>query len=255
MSHAEAIERYWRPDAGRSYQEVFDQFPRTSDAYNDPGQPLVVACIDEGMPRGKNVAFIAGSGVLEEPSVIDPVLGANNIDGMTSHAGCGAAALAAQGAGFPGNPDEFGDRFSQEKAHALGVPYDGRITPTDMTRPPDFHVADTFYLDGTGQGFNPNLVNGAPVGFVHSRGIFGDPEMGQRQVALGINIAMGAHGFGDRFTSEHPFNVVVITDSRPGSVPLDTLLTEARTVASGNPRVRVHSVTLKERPRPQSRPV
>ncbi len=244
MSHTESLEQYWKPEPERDYQRTFDQAPQIQHAYNEPGQPVVVACIDEGMPRGRNVAFIAGSGILEEDSVIDPLLGSGAIHGMTSHAGCGAAALAAREAGFQGDSDAYGETFAQTKAEALGIPYEGSITASDMRRPAHVHIADTFYVDGTARGFNPNLVDGAPLGFVHSRGIFGSAEVGQRQVELGIAIAMGPHGFGERFTTEHPFHVVVITDNQPGSVPLGTLLQEAEAVAAGNPRVKVHGVTI-----------
>jgi hypothetical protein len=253
MAHAEVLERYWVPDELRDYEAIFHPFYRTPDAYNDLNEPLVIACIDEGMPLGKNVAFIAGSGILEDQEELDHILQKLKLYGITSHAGCGAAAKAAEGTEFQSTPDAFGDIFSGNKAHELGIKYvdpknDGRLTAKDMTRPEEGHIADTFYLDGTKQGFNPNLVKGAPKGFVHSRGIFGSPEIGKRQIELGVGIAMGAHGFGNRFTQEHPFNVVVITDNRPGSVPLDTLLAEANEVIGGNSRIKLHGVTLKERP-------
>lgn len=241
MLNTESIERYWDP-RGVDYQALFDMSPRTHHAYNQPDQPLVVVCIDEGMPKNViNVAFIAGSGILEES------LDLSQIQGLTSHEGCGAARLSATNTKFEGNPDEFGHTYAKDTAKRLAIPYEGVITAEDMTRPTAFHIADTFYLDGTREGFNPNVIQHAPVGFVHSRGIFGDPEIGKRQMDLGIAIATGAHGFGDRFTPDNPFNIVVITDKKPGSVPQGTLLAEAREVMNGNLKIKIHTVTLKSR--------
>ncbi|HWY79230.1 MAG TPA: hypothetical protein VNW29_02640 [Candidatus Sulfotelmatobacter sp.] len=235
------IEHYLDPRIV-NYQAFFEMSPETSRAYNEPYQPLVVVCIDEGMPRGTNGAFIAGSGILEKQDI-----DFSRIEGLTSHEDCGAARLAAANAKYRGGSDKFGQLYVREIASRLDKQYEGVITSDDMTRPREFHIADTFYLDGTAQGFNANLVPSAPIGFVHSRGIFGDPGVGKRQLALGISIAMEVHTFGQRFSSAHPFNVVVITDTRPDSVPLDTLLTEATAVVNSNPRIKIHGVTLQEK--------
>lgn len=168
----------------------------------------VLCCIDEGTPFGDMRS--AGSGILMEggdrEKFIEELKRAG-VKEVTSHAGCGAAALYREKMGLTGKSvDEVAQEGARKIAEELGVPYKGHLT--ELARPKDFHNARVVYVDGTGL-FNPSAVEGLPAGFVISRK-FMTSEQARAEVGVAMSIAFGDHGFGKKFSDKDPLVVVTI---------------------------------------------
>lgn len=167
-----------------------------------------LCCIDEGTPQGDMRS--AGSGILmegEDRSIFLENLKKAGVKEVTSHEGCGAAALYKEKMGIiDKSVDEVAQEGARRIAEELGVPYKGHIT--ELARPKEFHNARVVYVDGTGS-FNPSVVEGLPAGFVVSRK-FMTPEQAKTEIAIAMSIAFGDHGFGKKFSEKEPLVVVAI---------------------------------------------
>ncbi|MBI4435202.1 hypothetical protein HY630_00880 [Candidatus Uhrbacteria bacterium] len=171
-------------------------------------QDHTLCCIDEGAPFGDMRS--AGSGILtqgEERATFIANLKAGGVKEVTSHTGCGAAALYREKMGITDRSvDEVAQEGARRIAEELGIPYKGHITELD--RPKEFHNARVVYVDGTGS-FNPSVVEGLPAGFVVSRK-FMTPEQAKTETSIAMSIAFGDHGFGKKFSHEEPLIIVAI---------------------------------------------
>ncbi len=175
-------------------------------------------CMDEGTPGG---IHMAGSGILDKRAATELVRRAG-VTGISSHAGCGAAALFARREGLdPSKADEYGIVWAKELADDAGVPYVGHIGSESMARPAELHIARVAYFDGTGQ-FDPSQVKDLPSGFVISRK-FMEAPYAKQEADIAVSIALGEHGFGDRLTEESPFYLVAVGDGRPGGLSREAL--------------------------------
>ncbi len=214
-------------------------------------------CIDEGVAHLKTEAegkmFMAGSGILYPAKSwadrLDRVarlfikLGVKKV---TSHGGCGAAKLAWQ----RDNPDldlakvakDSFDTYGVEWTRALSVKINElkrdnnlpgevdyqHIEPQVLVRPKEFHNARVAYFDGTGQ-FNPDRLTNLPMGFVIN--YKADSELGETdeeknypwtELEVATGIALGNHGFGNKFTTENPFLILAIAEDEDELVKLKT---------------------------------
>lgn len=170
-----------------------------------PVSDRVLRCIDEGMPGGFH---LRGAGVLHPFETVYEWLHDERLSGVTSHARCGGAALAARRLGLdPAKADAFGIEFATQVAAKLRVPYLGHVD-AEMKRPKGFHPARAIYVDGVGQ-FNPTALQKLPCGFTVSRQI-ATADVAAEEVGFCIETAFGEHGFGDRFTRESPLLLLVI---------------------------------------------
>jgi hypothetical protein len=69
------------------------------------------------------------------------------------------------------------------------------------------------YFDGTGK-FNPSAVKEMPAGFMCSSPKLGlSDEYCQKELAILCGIALGVHGFGERFSRENPFYIIVSAEN------------------------------------------
>lgn len=237
-----SLEQYWAEsqtifskinDMGlASYME---SVPNLSDAFKLEDHS--VRCIDEGTPGG---IHIAGSGILlstedkknELERIIEELRGAG-VDGIYSHEGCGAAKLYLSG--LPkeeqGKKDytEHAKDWAAKLAGILGVPYKGHIT--DLKRPKEFHNARIAYFDGTGK-FDPFKTPEIPDGFIISR-YYLDPDYAKAELAVALSIAMGDHGFGEKFTKDSPFIIAPIEKfkTRREGISMEEMMRDAEDVA------------------------
>jgi len=201
------------------------EFPDLKHAFLDKLECVV--CMDEGTAHkdigGEAKLCMAGSGILypasSEEERVQKVANLFNVLGIkdvTSHGGCGAAGLAFR-RDFPGvtptpeQVDEYAKSWSEkvdEEINRLGSESEYKhIEAGDMERPAEFHTARVAYYDGIG-GFNPNKEIGLPMGFVISRHyVPADYVAEELQIAVGI--AFGGHGFGDLFSKDLPFIVII----------------------------------------------
>ena len=162
-------------------------------------------CMDEGTPGGYHYA---GSGILREKEEVVAEFKAAGVKKITSHDGCGAAALYAKANGIDvSEADVYGKKFAQEIAARLGLPYE-HISAEQMNRPKEFHVSRIAYYDGTGR-FDYQAAKELPAGFIISRGIQKD-SASIEEAKVAFNIATGDHGFADKINTENPFVFVVV---------------------------------------------
>lgn len=213
QEHEAQLEHEWKRQSAeleailnRGMQAYADNMEGVEAAFET--QDHTLCCIDEGTPGGDMRS--AGSGILVEGE--DRVkflaeLKRAGVEEVTSHAGCGAAALYREKMGITDKSvDEVAQEGARKIAEELGVPYKGHIT--ELARPKEFHNARVVYVDGTGS-FNPSVVEGLPAGFVISRR-FMTPEQARAEAGIAISIAFGDHGFGKKFTEKEPLVVVTI---------------------------------------------
>ena len=92
------------------------------------------------------------------------------------------------------------------------------ISGEEMVRPKEFHNACAVWFDATGK-FNPDKIGSSiPKGFLidykvsSSTGREEDKGYPFAELQVAINIALGDHGFGGKFTKENPFTIVVIAN-------------------------------------------
>lgn len=239
----QGIGELWQKSGGNNlltkenFQDLYDSLDSNQIAFQLDDKNL--RCIDEGTPGG---IHLAGSGILYHGVINDLQ---NKVTGVYSHAGCGAAKLYTEKNNIEtDDPDEVGDQRAKKIAEELHVPFLGRITSDQMSRPEGFHDARVIYYDGTGH-FDPSKVSGLPKGFLVSRQLIQDPGYAIQEVEIAIGIAMGDHGFGVLFSKETPLYLVAVTNSDITSIPLETLLDELEEVIAGeNNRVAVDTIQV-----------
>jgi hypothetical protein len=180
-------------------------------------------CIDEGCPGG---VHLAGSGILLGEEAVK-IARAAGVTAVTSHEECGAALLAAKRAGVA-DAETYAKDFSSRLAKRLGLFYD-HLPISGMARPVGLHVARAVYYDGTGH-FDPSRCGALPPGFVISRRYL-TPVAARRECEIAVNIALGPHGFGERFSPTHPLLLVGIADPAAPWLPVGALRSELAAIA------------------------
>jgi len=191
----EVMQKIYRTGA-RSY---FESLPDLVKAFSPHDR--WIRCIDDRTPGGYHSA---GSGILRKEEEVLASFRAAQVQGITSHDGCGAAAMYAQKNSLTSNPDEYGKRWSEQIAGKLGVPY----KHIEISKP---HNARICYYDGT-RRFNFSNVDSLLPGFIVSRRIQ-DSATSINEAEITANIALGDHGFGKLITEDRPFVVVAIGQS------------------------------------------
>lgn len=227
------------------WQDLFEALPGRHQALAlVPGAATYLVCIDDrlvgipSLPAPANYVHMAGEGILNPHAQADLQ---GRIAGVVPHEGCGAKALyCVQRQITTGDPDTVGMQAVDRLAAALGVPVVQRITRAEIA---PIHFARAVYYDGTGR-FDWSRVLGLPPGFVVSRGLLSDSAYAQTEVTVAMDIALGGHGFGARFTAAMPLYVVAVTDQGPASLPMETLVQELQEVAQGRPAVQVETLLI-----------
>jgi hypothetical protein len=221
-----------------------------------------ITCIDAGVVMagsGKSGLALAGSGILfpagswaERLARVADLCLAVGVREVTSHEGCGAAALAYE---RDGRPSEYStsDRYGQAWSRSLQERISSRcerpaayrhIAAGEMARPMVFHDCRVTWFDCTGRFTPGNLSGQLPQGYLIDRGdvIRHAVTAEERsypwvELAISIELALGAIGFGERFTPEKPFLVVVVADNEEDWAALRSELDDV--VAPYGGRVRI----------------
>lgn len=250
----EAIDVIWEQQRGylSALNQMIEAGPETLGSYLEKigaskmlfrSGVLVAACMDEGaapcLPDGSPVAAVrsAGAGILAEnmEAAVRQIENFGDIQTVVTHQECGAARVAVARA-F-GLSDEqavhikyavvdnyawcWGKQLAAElsRRHGKYVAHK-HLSLDEMTRPANLHMAVCAYYDGMGN-FNRVGIPDLPRGFVISRlAMPSDRGIANLEVAAGI--AMGPHGFGERFSRQNPFNIVCI-----GNPDIPELTTQA----------------------------
>lgn len=167
-------------------------------------------CIDEGTHGDFR---LAGAGILD-PEGFDHVVATMRQAGVTkvtSHADCGAVAMAAKRElGLGASVDQistFGQDWAKRVAEKLGVPYEHL---EDLDRPDGEHDASVIYVDLVG-GFRPDRMAGSlPKGFVVS-GVPTSSAHVAEQVAVAVAIALGDYGsYSQLYSVDQPLTIVLV---------------------------------------------
>lgn len=227
----------WMAKHGEKARDLFEKIE---------GGDLV--CIDDGIQNDDDgIVHEAGAGILfksDQYKNIDHRRHAYKyelaeqdvvITEVTSHEGCGAAAMAAKAAGFEGDPDEFGKMWAQQLAKDLHVPH-RHISAKEMERPSSLHnVTAILYCAGNTPDYKDT---GLPQMMNISRGALGNSEHALTELKVAIQILRGKHGFGERFTKEKPLRIVVPSIQREPELS-EQAFQEALQAAEGNDWIQV----------------
>lgn len=222
---------------GKTFQALYNGLPARQKMFEP--KDSYVRCVDEGCPGG---VHMAGSGVLN-PNWEADLKG--KVAGVYSHEGCGAVGLYIKAQNIKTNdPNAVADAEAKRIAEKLGVPYLGRISAKQMTRPAETHTARAIYYDGTGK-LDAALLDGMPQGFHITRKVISDPGYAKAELDVCLGIAFGDHGFGDLFTGKTPLYVVPVSGLDAESIPLATLVAEVKEIAGKLDNVEIQTLLAK----------
>lgn len=167
----------------------------------------VVACVDEGIAFNddqRGCLRTAGSGILLGKDRAIELWKETGVTTVTAHEGCGAATLYCEQKGITtDNPSRFVADLLRTWAEEAGLDF---VYIEKLDRPA-YHNARAISVVGT-PDFEPNRVAGYPKTFVVSAGE--SVAEAVDDVLLSAQIAFGDHGFGGRFSPEHPMLIGLI---------------------------------------------
>lgn len=204
--------------AGRPIAELIFGLPGFSEAFDH--KLTCLDCSDGRVCSGAKMA-LAGQGLLLDESdraILESRVKQLHLS-VTAHEDCGAAALAQPGS----DSDIFGYMKAKELA-AKTANHFQEIHKDEFRCP--VHNERILVLEGTGC-FDAANFNGFPTPFISSASFFGLSEEYQKMEAKAlINIALGDHGFGDRFDRENPFYLIVSAQNEEQLAKLTALAEE-----------------------------
>ena len=204
-----------RLNGGDDLQAIMESFPELEKHFTELD---TIDCSDGRVLQGRKMG-IAGSGLLlpseERADFIARFKG--KIKMVTTHDNCGAAALRFNSLSPKEIPagiktaDEYGTYLGKELASGLGAEHK-YLDRQEMAN--EYHNETALLLDSTGQFDSTNLA-GFPAHFVCTGAGLGFSERYMKsETNTLVRIALGDHGFGNRFDSANPFYVIVSADSQ-----------------------------------------
>lgn len=202
------------------FENLIDASPDVVQSAFETEGKRVCSCVDEGAQDGS--LRLAGAGILhpDGPEAVAQLLRQQNIDEVSSHDNCGAAkeayyrahGLSESATVEQADIDAFAEAWATDVARRAGLTATHQRA-VELHRPADRHDAVAIYLDGTGETFRQQVLDG-PKGFVVStKGISSHDVMGT--VDFVHAIARGDHGFGERFTADHPMRIILLGEIDP----------------------------------------
>lgn len=215
--HMQKIEEEWKRTLNRM-EEIRSTggFSALSTKHSDEVKEMVshegecVFCMDGRVAPKENGVAIAGSGILikDDPVARDLLVQALRAQGIRKvflHENCGAVGLYASIKGISQDrAQEEAQTWAKELTRLLGGNDEKTETlPVDL----DFHNEQLVYVT-LSEHFCLKNAPDFPTGFQVDAGVVSFANV-LAQVKVAIDIALGHHGFGDRFTEKNPFTVVV----------------------------------------------
>jgi len=205
-----------RLKAGNSLQSIMESFAEFKEVFREL---LAISCSDGRVLWGRKIG-IAGSALLlpieELTKFINEFKG--KIKTVTTHADCGAAAIKFKSlrpeeipAGVT-TADEYGTYMGKLLAEALGAEH-VFIERDEMAN--EYHNEVGLVIDQTGE-FDPTVIGESfPAHFLCTgAGLGFSKEYMKTEVNTLTKIAMGGHGFGERFTESNPFCIMVAANNK-----------------------------------------
>lgn len=180
-------------------------------AFNKESDEL--CCCDERIPR--YVKGVAGCLILalEEEQKDFVAREKGRIKKVNSHTNCGAAAkkfelMMKNGEKLPKGvetADQLGEWHAKELARMLGAEH-GHIKVDGL------HNGRAIYFDYTGK-YDKSVLKEMPNGFIASAPSFNlSADYCKEELSILSGIAL-EHGFGEKFTSESPFYIIIIAEN------------------------------------------
>jgi hypothetical protein len=176
-----------------------------------------IDCSDGRVLSGKKIG-IAGSGLLLPPEERKAFIEAykGKIKAVSTHFDCGAAKAAFTSLTKDELPegistsDEYGTYVGKETAEALGAEH---IYLDEEELANNYHNEMALVVDQSGK-FNPDNIEDFPPHFLCSGAGFSlSPEYMGKEIAMLSGIALGGHGFGQRFNNGNPFRIMIIANN------------------------------------------
>lgn len=172
-----------------------------------------VCCMDGRVASHEDAIAIAGSGILVKDNkqararLVD-FLRSKNVQKVFLHEDCGAVGLYAKSKNISRNEAEHeAFEWAQELTFLIG----GEEEPETLPVAIDFHSEACVYLELTDR-FSLRDTSSFPTGFQVTVPVVSLSDA-FAQVDVSLNIAFSDHGFGNRFTRDVPFSVVVVAKS------------------------------------------
>lgn len=199
---------------GKSLEDIVASIEGVKDCFKN--QPESLGCSDGRITEHR--CGCAGSSILAGEKDVETLIqkAQGKIKEVTSHDGCGAAAIKFKQMKdegiLPGgvfSADELGKYYSARLAEKMGIEY-RHITSEEMSG--SLHDERAVYVDGTGK---LDLGGDLPPGFICSGPSLNlSSEYLTIEIATLTSIALGDHGFGGKFTEENPFYVLIFAEDK-----------------------------------------
>lgn len=195
---------------GEDLQKIMESLPGFSESFKDLD---TIDCSD-GRVLGGNKIGIAGSGLLlpkeDRQAFIERYRG--KIKKVTTHRDCGAAGIAFRNLSIEDVPegitsaDDYGTYCGKKMAEDLGAEHEFLDLP-EMAN--EYHNEVAIVLDQTGRFDSTHLVDFPPHFVCSGAGLGISKEYMAAELKTLAGIALGDHGFGDRFTKEDPLYLII----------------------------------------------
>lgn len=204
--------------AGEDLQKILESLPGFSESFDN--ELDTIDCSDGRVLDGKKIG-IAGSGLLlpdqERALFVERFRG--KIKEVTTHYDCGAAKIGFEQARkvFPETipaevttADEYGSWRGKKLAEELGATHK-YLGSEELAN--EYHNEVAIVIDQTGRFDSTNLEN-FPAHFVCTgAGLGFSEEYMKAELKTLTGIALGHHGFGERFTPKDPFYLIVAANN------------------------------------------
>ncbi len=215
--HMQKVEEEWRRTSNRmeeirsagGFSALATEYPKEiKEIVSHEGE--CVFCMDGRVAPKENGVAIAGSGILikNDPIARDLLvrtLRAQGIHKVFLHEDCGAVGLYAATKGIS---QERAQEDAQQWAKELTLLLGGTDEQAEtLSVALDFHNEQLVYVT-LSEHFCLKDAPDFPTGFQVDAGVVSFANV-LAQVKVAIDIALGHHGFGERFTKKNPFTVVV----------------------------------------------
>lgn len=216
--------------AGRPISEIISEMPGFLESFSRSLDTL--DCSDGRVVSGRKFG-LAGEGILLSPEDRQVLVAALKEKGIkiTGHDNCGAAGIA-----HPDDPES--DRYGYENARKLAAETGSEykeVHKEDFRSP--FHDERVLVVDESGRFDCANWPE-FPAQFISSAPFFGlSDNYLKTEIAALANIALGDHGFGQRFSETNPFYVVVSATTPEKLNHFKALASEAASVFGSRVKV------------------
>ena len=199
-----------------------------------------MGCCDGRCPRYR--VSIAGVGILIDEEVFEKFLQDTGVTKLISHENCGAVEKAYKGLSpekqtIYGSAEAYAKSWTKKKAEEYGLEY-RHIEASEFCEP--VHHERGIIIDTTLE-FYTSQFNGMPNMFVSNSSMFSSDKYISNETAILTDIAFGDHGFGNFFTRQEPFYIIIIARDSSEEQWLATLISSTIPLHDGRVVIKSYS--------------